>query len=184
MGYRKAPSPALHPRRTLQDTATPLHIYVKNGTSTDFAIPCWYKIVEPPREAIPHNRDIHDHIGWPTPEHPDHSCQSWDFAHSCCSLDHGPTCRSHHCSHYVNLGSMIPIHLRKEGYEDVKVILGENDGITATGEIDSTEDWIVRLAFTSASEDATARDLTIPFTVVIDGHLLSDGIIHVIKGPI
>lgn len=150
------------PRRSMQDTATPGEIFVHNGCTADLAIPCWYLEVRPPIPAHPHDRMRHDMLGYPTPDHPDHVCQEWDFDRRHCRRSSHDKCDPPHCRDFIDMGRLIPIHLTEEGYDDaiVTVLDSESnaaDGITATASIDERDDWIVRVAF-----DVKVPSLLIP----------------------
>ena len=67
-----------------------------------------------------------------------------------------------HCEHFLDMGRLIPIHLKKEGYQTVTIkVLGSDkkaaDGIEATGVIDNTDDWVIRVSF-----DVQVPNLLIP----------------------
>lgn len=148
--------------RSMQDTATPGEIFVHNGCTASLAIPCWYLETRPPIPAHCHDRMHHDMIGWPTPTHPDHCCQEWDFDRSCCTRDPRMKHCPPHCEHFLDMGRLIPIHLKKEGYQDVAVKVFDSDkkdadGIKATGVIDDLDDWVIRVTF-----DVHVADLLIP----------------------
>ena len=60
MSYRVHEKPHKHlARRTVEATATPMRVYVTNGSTADVAFPCFYQEVKPPKPAIHH--DIHYH---------------------------------------------------------------------------------------------------------------------------
>lgn len=178
MGYRNDCEVHHHrkPNRTVQKVTTPATFYVTNGQETRLAFPCWYNEILPPMHFRHHCRDLHDHIGWPDPQHVDRSCQEWDFAkhephHGCrdSSHRHAPSsahvCKSgamhhyHHCSDRLDLGRMHPIHLLKEGYEKITVQTSDvKSGLAAKGWIDESEDWVVRVWF-----KADIADLKKPF---------------------
>lgn len=181
-----------HGRRTVQDTATLSTAFVQNGSKFRIAFPCWYCVVDPPVEAHCHSRAWHDHVGRPSPRHPDHVCQAWDFAHSCCSFDRGKR-ECDRCSRYVDMDRMVPIHLRREGYTSVKVALDDPPaGLEATGRIDADRDWIVRIDVEASCEDAVKEKKEVPFTVFAEGTVLGErvrdvvarGKIVVLPGPI
>lgn len=138
--------------RSFQSLSTPNTLYIHNGGSADLAIPCYYMEVRPPVPARPHDRMRHDMLGWPTPDHPDHVCQEWDFdRHHCRRTPHLKCCPPH-CEHFLDMRRLIPIHLIGEGYGDVQVRIVDEDGenaddndIRMTGEIDEHDDWIIRL---------------------------------------
>lgn len=159
MGYRKLEPKPKKPRRTMEKMTSPSDLYMVLDTTANFAIPCWYIEVRKPRPAHPHDRPWHDHVGWPDPHHVDHSCQSWDFAHSCCSHDHHLDHCPSHCKNFIDMRKLIPIHLTKEGYEEVKVVIEFIEGdkrveLDGVGVIDPKDDWIVRLFLTSTSKRA------------------------------
>ena len=67
-----------------------------------------------------------------------------------------------HCEHFLDMGRLIPIHLKKEGYQTVTVKVFDSskkaaDGIEATGVIDDLDDWVIRVSF-----DVQVPDLLIP----------------------
>lgn len=137
--------PRPRPRqRSMQDTATPGTVFVHQGTTAHLAIPCFYQEAHPPVHAHPHDRMRHDMLGWPTPEHPDHSCQEWDFDRHCCRrTPHLKFCPPS-CERFVDLGRLFPIHLTEEGYDGVEVEQ-QTELVTVTGRIDPDQDWVVRL---------------------------------------
>lgn len=135
-------------QRSMQDTATPGTVFVHQGATAHLAIPCFYQEAHFPVHAHPHDRMLHDTLGWPTPYHPDHSCQEWDFDRHCCRrTPHLKFCPPS-CERFVDLGRLYPIHLREEGYEEVRV--EQQTGlVTVTGSIDADQDWVVRLVISS-----------------------------------
>lgn len=192
MGYRIGEHRHHAPRRTLQDTATASRIYVQNGSRFRMAIPCWYCVVDPPVEAHCHSRAWHDHVGRPSPRHPDHVCQSWDFAHSCCSFDrHKHECD--HCHRYLDMDRMVPIHLGREGYTRIVVAMDDApEGLEAEGRIDSDRDWVVRIDLDAKVPTAVREQVEIPYTVFAEGTVMgqqvrdvvSRGSVVVLPGPI
>lgn len=172
MGYRNDCDKHKHvPNRTIQKTTTPGTFYIVNGQEARLAFPCWYKEINPPAYAQHHCRDLHDHVGWPSPDHPDHSCQDHDFAYvrhfGCRDASHRHGIGSHHessvtrgnvaydhCGDYVSLQNLHPIHLLAEGYKDITVQVGDTkSGLAAQGWIDEGEDWIVRVLFKAMISD-------------------------------
>lgn len=130
--------------RSMQDTATPGTVFVHQGTTAHLAIPCFYQESFFPVHAHPHDRVLHDMLGWPTPEHPDHVCQEWDFdRHHCRRTPHMKFCPPF-CERFVDLGRLFPIHLTEEGYDGVEVEQ-QTELVTVTGRIDPDQDWVVRL---------------------------------------
>lgn len=184
MGYRSIERPPKKPNRSMQDTSTRSRIYVQNGATANLAIPCWYKEVRRHKQAVPHCRDHHDHIGWPDPHHPDHSCQAYDYA----QIDpHHP--ERGYCGHnYVNIESMIPIHLIEEGYTDIEVVLKDSpSGITTSGYIDIYEDWVVRVLFDVSDHPSLDEDKDIEYAVfAVKGNIrdvVMIGTLTILAGP-
>ena len=147
-GYRiDAPRPR-RASRSMQDTVTPGTIFVHQGTTAHMALPCFYQEMRRPLPARPHDRMLHDTLGWPTPEHPDHVCQDWDFDHGCCRLTPHTRFCPPSCERFVDLGRLYPIHLTEEGYDGVEVEQ-QTELVTVTGSIDEKQDWVVRLVIES-----------------------------------
>lgn len=138
MGYRIGEPKPRPPRRDVQDVATPMKIYVHNYCTARIAIPCWYDEVVAPTPACLHDRMMHDHLGWPSPNHPDRVCQDWDFV--------APP-RPGRLTFAYNMGRVSPIHLTEEGYTTVEVRCGTSDSgdVVVSGFIDPDDDWVVRV---------------------------------------
>ena len=157
MGYRlqEPTDDRLH----MIDTARQSVIHVDNGTISRVAIPCHYGSLAPltPLEVM-----VIDHVGWPSPDHPDDSCQpSWQL---------------------MNSG----IDLESEGYDSVEVAFTDAPtGLTATGEIDLD---IVRLTISALCESAISEDEEVEFAVFLEGDNMRDvvtkGTIHIVAGPL
>lgn len=191
MGYRIGERKPKEPRRTVQGAASPSKVYMQNGATLDFAIPCWYIEAERPRPAHHHSRMHHDHVGWPAPDHPDHSCQDWDFAHSCCSFDDGKR-RKDICRRYLDMGLVTPIHLSEEGYDAISIAFADApSGLTAHGSIDAEEDWVIRVLFSAKVEEAVKDRVEVPYTIFAKGTVLgkeacdvvASGNLVVLPGP-
>lgn len=192
MSYRIKEKPKPKPRRTMENLSTPSKIYIQNGTYEYVAIPCWYVEVTPPLKAHPHCRQHHDHIGWPSPRHPDHICQAWDFAHSCCSFDRHKH-RCDRCDKFIDMDRMIPIHLAKEGYDTVSVAFKDApEGLSAEGYIDEKHDWIVRIKVSAECDSAIDEPVEVRYVVFASGtfeggrevnDVVSRGIVKIIPGP-
>lgn len=192
MSYRITEQPKPKPQRTVEDMVTMSTVFVQNGATFDFAIPCWYIVVDPPRKAHHHSRMHHDHVGWPSPNHPDHICQSWDFAHSCCSFDR----HKHHCDYchrYLDMDNVLPIHLTKEGYDNIKVAIEPSlQGLSACGYIDEKRDWIIRINIDSNIESAIEKKQEVKYSVFANGiinkkkvtDIVANGKIVILPGPI
>ena len=177
MGYRINSHPKPKPRRTAVDIATPAKLYVHNGTLAHFAFPCWYQEMHKPVPAHHHDHHWHDHVGWPSPDHPDHICQLWAPDRHCCSIGHRHEC-SRHCEHYIDMANVFPIHLREEGYSSALVKWATDNrqpptGITATASIDTAEDWVVRLDLDIKDPAALQEPQKYLFTVFV--HANEDG---------
>lgn len=149
MSYRVNPIPKVHkPRHTIQALTSPSDVYLTLGTYKQIAVPCWYVEVKKPTPAHHHDRAYHDFKGWPSPNHRDHVCQDWDFAHTCHDPHHNniephyhyETHHPHHheepcyhnesghhhhrdhCNHLIDMNQVFPIRLTKEGYTAVEVV--------------------------------------------------------------
>lgn len=151
MSYRIHEKPHHHPQRSVVDIATPIKVFAHNGTTEYIAFPCWYQEIHRPIPAHWHHHHWHDHVGWPSPTHPDHCCQLWSPDRHCCSLGMHHEC-SPHCAHYIDYRNVFPIHLLSEyeGYNGASVAWATENrqapsGIVATAFIDPEEDWIVRV---------------------------------------
>lgn len=177
MAYRQLKPPKHLANRTTQKTTTPSGVIMINGSTFDYAIPCYYREIRKPVPARPHSRPYHDYYGWPTPDHPDSSCQERDFAR------HGhqiPTPRYGHssfrspydnevcqpCGDFLDMSKNKPIHLLKEGYEEASVsFVTPPEGLSATAWIDTSRDWIVRIKFIAYCENAILDPVKTKFAV-------------------
>lgn len=199
MGYRITNKEHHHhkPQRNVIDASTSMKVYAQNGVKTRIAIPCWYVEVLPPKRAHFHDRCHHDHIGWPSPSHPDHICQHSDFAHA-----HS----HHHCGYeaydehhrgrhqkFLDPDLLVPIHFlsESEGYSKTpKVYFGDNKpaGISATATIDENEDWIIRVTFDIKTPAAATEEIEVPFSVFAENaekrDIVTIGTLVVLPGPI
>lgn len=208
MGYRQLERKPKPRRRTFHDTSTKNKIFIQNGITGYFAIPCWYNEMKHPIHTHLHNIDHHDHVGWPNPDNPDHSCQS---AHRHHLHPHHPIHpeipydhhrRGWHAPHHLlDMSKVFPIHLRKEGYTGISVAL-ENppSGLTVTGAIENrkndkgewVDDHIIRLSVTPKCKTVIDNDVDVRYTVFANGsfdgrdvtHMVTKGVIHIIAGPI
>lgn len=192
MGYRKLEHRPKPKHRTFHDTSTKNKIYIQNGVTGYFAIPCWYNEMKHPLHTKIHNIDRHDHYGWPEPDRPDHSCQSAHRHHLEIPYDH---CRHgwHDTHRLIDMSQIFPIHLKAEGYKSISVAL-ENapSGLTVNGSIDSTDDWVIRLSVTPKCKTVTDEDVDVKYTVFANGsfdgrdvsHMVAKGVIHIIAGLI
>lgn len=169
MSYRVHEKPHKHlARRTVEATATPMRVYVTNGSTADVAFPCFYQEVKPPKPAIHHDIHYHHHVGWPVYNHPDHICQ---MAYKPGTCGHHGGCKT--CRHYLDRSTIFPIHLSEEGYTSFGVILDEehlfeeieHGQISATPTIDTDQDWVVRVSFYPQIEEHFHHPQRVPFVV-------------------
>lgn len=198
MGYRLEDKKPREPRRDVQGAASPSTVFIQNGSILEYAIPCWYLIADAPVRSHCHSRDHHDHVGWPSPTHPDHICQDYEFAHGC---HHAHSCHNHHikghhhdhCDRYLDMRKLHPIHLAKEGYEDIEIAFDNPPyGLQAHGYIDEDRDWIVRITVDSLVTDAIENRVEIPYAVFASGNVMghdrrdvvSRGVMVILPGPI
>lgn len=152
--------------RTMQDTITPGQVVVHNGTTASLAIPCFYQEMHRPVPAVPHDRMLHDMLGWPTPDHPDHSCQEWDFDRHACRRTPHMKCDPPHCDRYVDMGALLPVHLAEEGYGQVEVEL-QTPIVEASARIDEDQDWIVRVMLESELDMSVTTKRTTSMAVYV-----------------
>lgn len=168
MGYRLPEE-----RRHMRDLAAQADILVDNGTISRISVPCFYRYGH---LVPPHDRMLHDHLGWPAPDSPDHSCQL-------------PP--SHHrCHMHVVLD---PIDLPGEGYTSVEVsFLDAPSGLEAVGSFDEN---MVNVTITAMCPEAVEHDVLVPFSVYAVGESTQDedyplrdvvtkGLLLVVAGPI
>ena len=145
MGYRVHPTPPPpKPRRSTSAINTLSEHYITNGSRKQFAFPCFYQEVVKPRHAHLHDRHWHDHVGWPSPNHPDHICQigapqPYDLEWA----------ERHHLAPFeflIDPHNLIPIHLTEEGYDSFAVSWRESEEHmpVMTASIDQEDDWVVR----------------------------------------
>lgn len=113
MPYRTMKKPPLKPEAKLPVFS------MHNGTDAVFSVPCFYLEIEPPE--FWHDYHLHDHIGWPSHNHPDHICQR--LPGNVCPvprllhpgqvpphplMPHGP--HPHWVYEYVDMNKAEPIH--------------------------------------------------------------------------
>ena len=126
----------------------------------------------PPVPAIRHDRELHDHHGWPNPTHPDHICQLWIPEKGHCI--HGFSECKPHCKHFIDYKKVHPIHLLSEyeGYDPHPIIAFANedsdDKIRIYGEIDEVEDWVVRIVVNAHDPDAVYKPQVHKFSVYLN----------------
>lgn len=171
MSYRINTQPKPHGVRTVIDTTTPAHFYITNGSIAEFAIPCWYQEIHKPVRAHHHNHHLHDHQGWPAPDHPDHCCQLWIPDVKICALGYHREC-SRHCEHYVDMSMLIPIHLKAEGYTMFSTTVLTFDGKPLTDDsvaietsVLDNEDWVIRLKV--SAQDSKAINHPVEYKIAV-----------------
>lgn len=211
MSYRVGePKKHPEPNRSVQKVTTPSKFYMSNGTVFHLAYPCWYKEVHPPVRAVHHCGPWHDHVGQPSPNHPDHVCQPHDFAHfwhdhsyhhnrnhnrygiqTWGHSDHDCPHPHWHSRHLIDMCKLWPIHLIKEGYTDVDVSLTNKiEGFSISGIIDPDNDWIVRLIATADIDAAITEPWKTRFSVRVKDYgsnrtdMVAIGDIVVLPAPI
>lgn len=163
MGYRIQEHRPPKPNRTMQGLTTPYRVYMENGQTVELAIPCFYQEVRPPIPVHRHCRPWHDHVGWPSPSHPDHSCQEWDFA-SDCSTVAGRLEIHRACDHELDLARLIPVHFNEE-YSDVSfnAVATDEEGkeaneIQIRADLDDHDDWVVRVSIDAKAMISPPKD--------------------------
>lgn len=180
MSYRVNEKEHHHGHRTMADVATPMLISVHNGATAHLAIPCWYQEIQKPVRAKHHNIHWHHHVGWPSPNHPDHICQlayeGRHYGHKC-PIGHDHCHQT--CEHYIDMTQIIPIHFldknrtdgtKYENYSATPRVTFETkpSGLTVKTWIDPYEDWVVRVSFTPKISDAIKEPQEYRFTVFVD----------------
>lgn len=181
MGYRLQEHRPPMPNRTVANVTTPIRLFMHNGTSASFAFPCWYQEILPPIPARIHDQSMHDHHGWPDPDHPDHICQVPSCNHH---YHHHPRHlryelipedgREHfrHLRKFINYKQIVPIHLRSdyEGYNDVGIVawVQQPEGVVASASVDEVEDWVVRFDVSANDPNALEEPQVYKFSVFLD----------------
>lgn len=141
MGYRfydNPPKPEDH-----------LHRFpVRNGAVMRLAFACYY--------LHGHNPKLHDHIGWPNPDHPDAICQE---------ISNMKLYRMRHKD--IELQE---IHLLKEGYNEVAVSFEDEEqaqNLTVNAWIDEDDDNIIRMIVGSKFPTFSDKPVDLRFTVFV-----------------
>ena len=166
MGYRLPDERYADHRKYINDTARQTVISIDNGTINRIAIPAFFH--------KHHDRNLHDHLGWPYPRHPDDSCQL-----------------PPRCEFVLN-----EIDLVGDGYNAIEVsMINPPDGLLFTGNIDYN---VITLNITAMCADAITNDLDVTFSVYATGVIDNDydeedvqlrdvvtkGTLHIVAGPI
>ncbi len=187
--------------RVLQDFATKNVTMVQNGATAYLAIPCWYMEVRHPQHTHLHDREWHDHIGWPDPKRPDHSCQNaYALRHGTPYVYDEEEAGWHHIGRYLDMSSMFPIHLREEGYSDIDVAFANPpEGLDGHGYIDPDDDWVARFVIHPMCPEAAGRDIDVEYAVFALGQtgayerslpaydrrdVIARGTLRILAGPI
>lgn len=152
-----------HHYRHIVNEATESLLVIDNGTISRISIPCVY-------EQLGHHKMWHDHVGWPSVDRPDNSCQ----------LPPG----------YDRALVIHEINLPEEGYQSVEVaMLNPPSGLSMTGFIDYDT---IKLTISALCQSAKEEDVDVKFSVYAigskDGNQLRDvvtkGILHINAGII
>lgn len=176
-------------RRILQDTATRNLTYIQNGATANLAIPCWYHEVRHPQHTHVHDREWHDHIGWPNPGNPDSSSQDAYLIKGAPYQYSDERGGWEDSGRYLDLSQFFPIHLEAEGYESVEILFANPPkGLTASGYLD---DYIIRFVISPQCDDALLEDVEVPYTVFVSGtvgkrkarDVVAKGVLHILAGP-
>lgn len=157
MSYRTPSSPTEY-RTQVHADAESCDIYMDNCTKFRMTIQCYYEYT-----AL-HSRQLHDYVGWPSPDYPDNSCQS----------------------RYRD-GKVIvePIDLTEEGYDtvDVRFSTSNPSELSASGTINGN---VIEVTFDINSNDAVNEDAEFNFYVYVTGDemksLATKGTLHVLAG--
>ena len=166
-------------RHFIVDKASESVIVVDNGTISRVSIPCAYGPVH--HHHCHHDRKMHDHVGWPSPDNPDDSCQIPD--------EHR---HHHHC--FDQVLAVNEIDLKAEGYESIEVSLADPpDGLSMTGSIDYD---IVRMTIVAICPSANTENIDVPFSIYAVGSttvddeeiqlrdVITKGILRIVAGPV
>lgn len=127
---------------------------VRNGATMKIAFGCFY--------LKHHDKDLHDHYGWPHSGHVDRSCQQDPFD------DPAPWVPEHMNRDFDKLE---PIDLEGEGYDSVFVTFDDQEIAEATTvvqepyAVDPPEPNVIRLKVTPMLESFTGKPKETPFTV-------------------
>lgn len=166
MGYRLPDDRCPDRRKHIDDTARQSVIRVDNGTINHISIPSFYQ--------EHHDRKLHDHLGWPSPGHPDRSCQ----------LPPG--------SEFV----LNEIDLEGEGYDAIEVsMVDPPEGLEFIGSIEYN---VITFNITAMCPSAETDDLDVTFSAYATGTIDNDydeddvplrdvvtkGTLHIVAGPI
>lgn len=169
MGYRKLEPPQHDERqhRRVDATGSPGPVIVVNsGATSKLAFPCFYVDDPEADRLVPHDRDHHDHVGWPRADKADRSCQS--------ALAKPGRCGARHPHAYIDPKHLIPIMLEDEGYETFSLVTEKGDCFAG----DVGEDpWVMEF---EVNLDASGKEpVDVPYTVWADNDAAFTGVIRV-----
>lgn len=137
-------------RKHIYDVSSKCLISVDNGVISRITIPCLYDIKKIPNR---HHRMMHDHLGWPSPDHPDNSCQLYSSRDEIIITDE--------------------INLPGEGYDSIDVaLLDPPEGLSVTGDIEYSR---VLITISAMCESVTKEDALVPFSIFAVGTSYPDG---------
>lgn len=156
MGYRfsdKPPKPEDHLRR----------FDVRNGAIMRMAFMCYYA-------HVGHDPRLHDHMGWPGPQHPDDICQMLPgYMHPWINKNKMPV-------------SFEPIDLIEEGYTNAIVSLEDDSyGDDLTAEASIGTDNVIRMKVNANLPTFSDEPIEVRFTLFItkeDPDEATDAVCH------
>jgi hypothetical protein len=121
----------------------------------------------------PHNKYLHDHLGWPEPARPDHICQVWvPFKPEPCLGIDAELPRHFHPRRFIDLKGIVPIHLIREGYTSFEVSFAASDQMPKGEDIlvdayaNEREDWVVRVNLDVNDRNAVKKPMKYKMTVI------------------
>lgn len=179
-------------KRVFQDMTTRNISFVQNGVTAYFAIPCWYQEIRHPQHTHLHDREWHDHLGWPDPKRPDASCQNAYVMEQPPYLYNYEKTGWESPERYLDMSTMFPIHLLEEGYTDVEVaFVDPPSGLVGTGYMDEDSDWVVRFIIEANCADALTENVDVSYAVFVNGiingrkrrDVVAKGTLRILAGP-
>lgn len=148
-------------------------IDVRNGGTTIVAFPCFYLEMEKPVDW--HDHHVHDHIGWPSPNHPDHICQKLP--------DYTKPPYFNGVYGYVDMDKVTPIHLIEEGYTQAILRMDSMDtaekvsssSVNHRAYISEDEDWVVKIEFNPMLAEFKDKPIDFLFSLFVYSPESMDG---------
>lgn len=170
MGYRMSH----HHHEHIDDAVSRTVITIDNGTINRIEIPCNYVVED---DGQHHDCAIQDHIGWPSPDSPDDSCQVLP------------------CPRHGRHITLEPIDLEGEGYTTIDALfLDAPYGLSASGSIDGN---VITVTITAMCPSVSERDALVLFSVYANGTYTEDddtetqlrdvvvkGLVRIVAGPV